>query len=385
MAETNNTTTPNFPHPVLTKIHEPGRKPTRQSILTCQTELTANAASVDSVYSEHGHAFLTMTPLDFTALNGGVPFVMPVRPPMDPVHVQGATAAQITEDNRLHAQAWKAYTLMRQTQQQLRNQLLAAGDDLYFRAVKPPVLGYSAITVRQLLYHLFLTYGTFTEAERRQAATKMEQPWDGGPLETVILQLDQAQEAFANGGQAITNEQKRDKLYDLVVASGLMPDACQTWRMRPVAEKTWANAVLHFSTYADDRDELLTSGGAGYRANNVDETLLATSDALQDLHLHMANMAKRDDQKNSTIIDLTARLAAAKAALKAYNESANQQRRQRPGRNLPPATTNQRNKYCWSHGKGSHTGAECRNPRNGHIAAATATNTQGGNRTGLNG
>ena len=82
-----------------------------------------------------------------------------------------------------------------------------------------------------------VTYSAFTEAERREVASRIDISWEGGSLEIVIRQIQEGSDAFGIGGAALNDNKKRDRLYDLVTSSNLMPKACQCWRMRPVIEK----------------------------------------------------------------------------------------------------------------------------------------------------
>jgi hypothetical protein len=81
---------------------------------------------------------------------------------------------------------------------------------------------------------------------RCKVTARLDVPWEGGPLETVIQQFEEASDAFGSTGGALTEEQQRDKLYDLVQTSNLMPEACQRWRMRPEVDKTWTDVCQHF-------------------------------------------------------------------------------------------------------------------------------------------
>ena len=102
-----------------------------------QLELDANSSSVDSVFGNHGHVFLTLLPSEYTEYTDlhGAPFQIPEQPPMDSPPPPGAkanpTAAQLAKALRLHTNAWTAYKLMRATERDLRNQLTAAADDVY--------------------------------------------------------------------------------------------------------------------------------------------------------------------------------------------------------------------------------------------------------------
>jgi len=136
---------------------------------------------------------------------------------MDPTPPLGGnanpTAAQLTEALRLHTNAWKAYKLIRVTERDLRNQLLAAADDVYWQRLRHIRLGYNMCSIRDMLNHLIESSGRFTETERKELASRMEVPWEGGPLEFVIQQISNA---------PLLAQQKTDKLYNLVKESGLL-------------------------------------------------------------------------------------------------------------------------------------------------------------------
>jgi hypothetical protein len=178
---------------------------------------------------------------------------------MDPTPPLGGnanpTAAQLTEALRLHTNAWKAYKLIRVTERDLRNQLLAAADDVYWQRLRHIRLGYNMCSIRDMSNHLIESSGRFTETERKELASRMEVPWEGGPLEFVIQQISNA---------PLLAQQKTDKLYNLVIESSLLSDACQRWRMFPTADKSWAAATAHFQQYANNRNEDLTTETAGY-------------------------------------------------------------------------------------------------------------------------
>jgi hypothetical protein len=132
-----------YTYPILSRLHEVGGKPNRQRILRTTQELTANAASVGSIYSNHGHAFLIMSPEDFQVLNDGVAFIPPVQPAPNPEFVAGATAAVIAEAVRQHGVNQKAYACMCLVQATLRKMLLDSSDEIYWRRMRQNIILYS--------------------------------------------------------------------------------------------------------------------------------------------------------------------------------------------------------------------------------------------------
>jgi hypothetical protein len=191
-----------YPYPVLSRLHEIGGKPNRQKILRTLQELTANAASVDSIYGIHGHVFLTMTPATYKTLNDGTAFVPPLVPDPNPAITAGS-AAVVAESVRQHSVDTKAYTLMRHVQNTLRKMLLDSGNEIYWRRMRQHTILYSGRTICELLDHMESTYRSFTGAERREVTACLDVPWEGGPLETVIQQIEEASDAFGSTGGAL--------------------------------------------------------------------------------------------------------------------------------------------------------------------------------------
>ena len=129
--------------------------------------------------------------------------------------------------------------------------------------------------------------------------------------------------------------------------------------MQAQNEKTWATATALFLQHANDRDEMMTSDNSGFTMNHImEETLMATTNALQELNGQVANMSERTNSQATTITELTAKLAITDATLKAYRDGL--QNRGQENRN--PASREQYRsgkaygtKYCWTHGMRGHS------------------------------
>jgi cell fate (sporulation/competence/biofilm development) regulator YlbF (YheA/YmcA/DUF963 family) len=374
-----------YAYPILSCLHEVGGNPNRQRILRTMQELTANAALVDSLYGVHGHTFRTMSPNDYQVLNRGIVFVMPVQPVPNPDIIAGATTAVIAETVRQHGVHQKVHAHMCLIQATLRKILLDSSDEIYWRRMHQNIILYSGRMVRELLIHMGTTYGTFTEAERCNVNSNMDVPWEGGPLETIIQQIQEVSNAFGLGGAALSDTQMCDKIYDLVSASNFLPEACQQWRMRPEIDKNWDNACTHFQQFANDRDQVQTAGGAGFHTNHIELALAANAEAMTDLNLQVANLSVSNTTQNTTIQELMTKLATTNAAHQAYRDTVTNNNHTNNGgrsggykRRPQQSTSSCGTKYCWSHGICTHVGTACCTPREGHQAAATLANRQGG-------
>jgi hypothetical protein len=243
-------------------------------------------------------------------------------------------------------------------------------------------LGYGTRTVRELFTHMVNTYGRFTEAERREAASKMEVPWEGGPLEVTIQQIQDTPNAYALGGTEFNDDQKRDKLCNLVSTSNLLSDACQRWRMLPEAQKTWDAACDHFQTFANNRDEVLTTGTAGYTANHVEEALTQTSEILADINAQLANLSERGNVIQSTsITDLQCQLAASDANRNNGNNNGNNRNNNGNGNN----GNGNGNNGNGNNGNGNNGNGNNGNGNNGNGNNRNNNSNNNGNNNGNNG
>jgi hypothetical protein len=364
-----------FPHPVLHRLHNTGDRITRTNVHTLTTQVNANAVSQDSTLSPHGHLFLSMTDQAYQAYSGAI-FHMPAEPPQNPApQPAGTSQAATNESVRQHNVRLAAYAKMIRTQTTLRNQILAAGDDHFFHRLKKKHTGYGHLTVRQLLDHLMNQYGKFTDSDRKETESKMAVPWEGGPLERLIQQIDDGASEFEFGGTALRDDQKRDRLYDLINNSALLPAACQQWRMNNGA-KTYETACDHFQSFANDREETTTTGTAGYHdANHAQQ---ATNNALSDLSVQMANLAERHATQAATVTALTAQLAVAEETIRNQRTPRNRYRNSETPLVRPPNA-----KYCHTHGSTFHTSISCRNKGEGHKDNATFDNMMNGSRFGM--
>jgi hypothetical protein len=125
-----------------------------------QSELNGNAISVASNRGggQCGHLALTLSGADYLAVAHEA-FATPPNPGNTPIHGKAPTAHQITELNRAFLAAKSEYKLYLAVGQALKKQLLAAVGDIYVNELAHPTLRYATVTVRDLLAHLFLTYG----------------------------------------------------------------------------------------------------------------------------------------------------------------------------------------------------------------------------------
>jgi hypothetical protein len=316
-----------FPHQELTPLAITD-KPTNASLRPLRKELNANAMSIPSVRGggAHGHLSLTMPAAAYTALTGAV-FVTPVHPGPAPIHVLGATQAQITETNRQYSANLKEFSTYIAVEANLKKLLIQAVPNVFIDELNNELFGYANTTTLALLTHLTTTYGTITSDDLNSNLDDLSRTWTSTqPLEDLWKQIRHCR-LFAEDHDPISEAMAVRSAVQNLENSGVFIDAIKDWRKRPEAEHTFALLKEHFNTADRERLRLLTSSSAGYLAQALAATEIVADPA--------------------------------------------------PPKPRKPMTLH----YCWSHGLGpnpTHTSATCRRQITGHRTDSVLTNMLGG-------
>jgi hypothetical protein len=369
-----------FPFPELSLIGDATTKPTYHSLLTAQTALNTNAASIDTTHGTglHGLLVLTMAPTEFAAMinppnnadadaNANANANTHPAPPNPGALAPDATIAAA----RHHAERLFHYHTYHSTDKALKKLLLAACPDLYLSAIKHSRTGYATTTTLQMLTHLWSTYGDITPDDLNNNLTTMSQAWHPTtPIETLFQQITDGLDFAAAGDSPIDDNTAVRIVYKIVFDTGLFDLPCRDWRALPKLSKTFAHFQVAFTLANNDRSPTTTSAGyhtktanaASSSTDTILASLLATNQALQKTierlasnnhHHHNGNR-----QPNTNTSSTTTTSTSAPPTVKAY---------------------------CHTHGHTCvhratkiHNSDTCRNPGPAHNKAATATNTMGG-------
>ena len=376
-----------WPHPILTRIHEPGQKPTRERVLQNAEECHANAASItQSTLGAPGTGLLgiTATAPEYLAISG-VTWQDPQAPALP---AAGGTQFEIAERERIYAEALQQWRLFLAVKTAIRNQLLASADDVYWTSLKQPLVGYGQRGPREFITSMVARYAQFTETVRENTNKHMDVPWTTGPFEVVINQVNHG--AILYLPEVLSDQIKCDKLYTIAMKSGRLSQACKKWRLRPVIEKTWVNCTTFFQSEADDLEHDATTSSAGYAANLVAQTAMVDATrVLQEMtssQAHLASQAHMVHANSSDrVMKLEAELIATKAQLQAFQASlemfGNMQSSGGGGGTQQKAPFDYKALpcYCFTHGYNkSHNSGDCKKPCTGHKKEATKTNPMGG-------
>ena len=220
-----------WPHPELSKIHEPVQAPTRQRVLQVIKEAAANATSVKQFTGGHpdfGCLRDIVSAAEYQNLTGQA-LNPPPAPPQQPAFPNNPTQFQIQNGIRQHTEQWAQYRLRKAVDNHIKSQLLQTGNLIFFAALAQPTIGFANRSARRIIEHLETRYAPFNEKYRNSIDTAMNLPWSGGPFEAVVSQIDDGVAELQLHNQVVSDEDKCLKLYNIVFNSGLLPGACQKW------------------------------------------------------------------------------------------------------------------------------------------------------------
>jgi hypothetical protein len=249
------------------------------------------------------------------------------------------------------------------------------------------MVGYANISARDMLDHLFETYGNITSVDLEINFEHMRRPWDPQqPVETLFKQIQDCANYSEAGGVLIGHPQKINVGYAKVFATGHFMSAYRRWNEKPSAEKTWTHFKSHFAAAHRQHKQMQgeSAATAGYHSSdaamthNEDQMAEATIGALANL----ATATAADRGVVAALTQANSRLAKQleknSSELRELKALLNQERRdKRAPRSFNPSSRN----YCWTHGYKvgkTHTSLTCNTPKPGHKAEATRAENMGG-------
>jgi hypothetical protein len=258
---------------------------------------------------------------------------------------------------------------------------------MYLEILNDNMVGYANISARDLLDHLFETYGNITAVDLEINFEHMLRAWDPQqPVETLFKQIQDYADYSEAGGVPIGPSQQINVGYAKIFATGHFMSACRHWNEKPAADKTWTHFKSHFAAARRQHKQMQgeTAANAGYHSANAamtqneDQMAEATIGALANLAT--ATAADRGVVAALTQADsrLVKQLEENASELRELKALLNQERREKRG---PRSSTSSATTYCWTHGYKvgkTHTSLTCNTRNPGHKAEATRADNMGG-------
>jgi hypothetical protein len=380
-----------FPHPILPTVEG---EPDYQTIHAIRKFLQANSRAIDTHLGGGtlGHLGLIISDASYSNIAPPTaetpPFwVAPNAPGRAPATTDG-TAAQISASCHVWEEDVQTYRTCTYVQQALKKQIISVFEPMYLEILNDNMVGYANISSRDMLDHLFETYGNITAVDLEINFEHMRRAWDPQqPVETLFKQIQDCADYSEAVGVPIGPSQQINVGYAKIFATGHFMSACRRWNEKPAAEKTWTHFKSHFPAAHRQHKQMQgeSAANAGYHSANAamtqneDQIAESTIGALENL----ATATAADRGVVAALTQANSRLAKQleenSSELRELKALLHQERRDKRGpRSFNPSSSN----YCWTHGYKvgkTHTSRTCNTPKPGHKAEATRAENMGGN------
>jgi hypothetical protein len=296
------------------------------------------------------------------------------------------TAAQISAARHLWEEDVQTYRTYTSVQQALKKQIISVFESMYLDILNDNIVGYANISARDMLYHLFDTYGNITAVDLEINFEHMRWAWDPQqPVETLFKKIQDCADYSEAGGVPIGHSQKINVGYAKIFATGHFMSACRCWNEKPSSEKTWTHFKSHFAAAHRQHKQMQgeSAATAGYhsaKAAMTQNEYQIAEDTIGTLDLSTATAADRGVV--AALAEAHSRLAKQleenSSEFRELKAILNQERRDKRGpRSFNPSSST----YCCTHGYKvgkMHTILTCNTPKPGHKAEATRAENMGG-------
>jgi hypothetical protein len=199
-------------------------------------------------------------------------------------------------------------------QQALKKQIITVFEPMYFDIINDEMVGFANISAREMMDHLFMTYGNITAVDLESNFEQMRRAWDPHqPVESLFKQLQDCADYSEAGGVIIGHPHQINVGYTNIFATGHFMSACRRWNEKPNIEKTWSQFKAHFAAAHREHNKMQGESAATsvYHAANADVVHIedqmaeATIGALANL----ATSRATDHGVIATLTEANARLA----------------------------------------------------------------------------
>jgi hypothetical protein len=257
---------------------------------------------------------------------------------------------------------------------------------MYLDVLNDNMVGFANISARDMLDHLFSTYGNITAMDLEINFENMRRAWDPQqPVESLFKQIQDCADSEA-GGFLIGHQQQIKVGYAKIFATGHFMSACRRWNEKHHIEKTWTQFKSHFAAAHRQHKQMQgeSDATAGYHSANA--AFGQTEDQLAEATIgSLANLATVTAADRGVVATLT---EANACLVKQLEDNSNELRElkalirkerveKRGQRSFNPSPNN----YCWTRGYkagNTHTRLSCELPKPGHKREATRADTMGG-------
>jgi hypothetical protein len=220
-----------FPHPIIPTVQG---EPDYQTIHASRKCLQANSRAIDThlgggtlvnlglIISDASYAMISPT-----TDTGPTLWISPQAPGWAPVNTDG-TAAQISAARHVWEEDVQTYRTYTSVQQALKKQIISVFEPMYLDVLNDNMVGFANISARDMLDHLFSTYGNITAVDLEINFEHMRREWDPQqPVESLFKKIQDCADYYEAGGVLIGHPQQINVGYAKIFATGHFMSACR--------------------------------------------------------------------------------------------------------------------------------------------------------------
>jgi hypothetical protein len=258
-----------FPHPVLPTVQG---EPDYQTIHATRKFLQANSRAIDTHLGGGtlGHLGLIISDASYvmiapTTAAGPTLWTTPQTPGRAP-------ANQISAARHIWEEDVQTYRTCTSVQQALKKQIISVFEPMYLDILNDNMVGYANISARDMLDHLFETYGNITVVDLEINFEHMLRAWDPQqPVESLFKQIQDCADYYEAGGVLTGHPQQINVGDAKIFATGHFMSACCWWNEKHTIEKTWTQFKSHFAAAHRQHKQMQgeSAATAGYHSANA--------------------------------------------------------------------------------------------------------------------
>jgi hypothetical protein len=267
-----------FPHPVLPTVKG---EPDYQTIHATRKFLQANSRAIDIHLGGGtlGHLGLIISDASYamiapTMAAGPTLWETPQAPGRAPANMDG-TSAQISTARHIWEEDVQTCLTCTSVQQAFKKQIIIVFEPMYLDILNDNMVGYANISARDMLDHLFETYGNITAVNLEINFEPMRRAWDPQqPIETLFKQIQDCADYSESGGVLIGNPHQINVGYAHIFATGHFMSACRRWNEKHTIEKTWTQLKSYFAAAHRQHKQMKGESAAtsGYHSAKAADT-----------------------------------------------------------------------------------------------------------------
>jgi hypothetical protein len=199
------------------------------------------------------------------------PWANPASPGWAPEVIAAGTIAQISAARHFWEENVQTFYTHNTVQQALKKHIITLFEPMYLDILNDDMVGFSNISARQMLDHLFLTYGSIQAVDLEHSFEHMRNArGTQQPVETLSKQIQDCDDCDDAGGVAI-GAHHINVTYAKIFATCRFMSACRRWNENEPSDETWTNFKVHFATahYQHEQMQGESAVNYGYHAASV--------------------------------------------------------------------------------------------------------------------